>query len=139
MNGILRKRLGIVLLIFFLAESDLFGQLTWDAREKDVIINQMSTTRKINFEFFNNSKSDIEITDIKTSCGCTVAATDKFVYKRSERGVISVEITVKTILTPQKKYILVSLDQQPEPIRLTVILRPFKFIEVSPIKLIWNS
>lgn len=42
------------------------------------------------FEFQNTGKADLEISEVKVSCGCTSAALDKTVYKPGESGVVPV-------------------------------------------------
>lgn len=46
------------------------------------------------FPFINNSEEPVEITAIRTSCGCTTSALDKKVYAPGESGVIEGSFTV---------------------------------------------
>ncbi len=48
-----------------------------------------------NFNFENTGTKDLEIRDVRTSCGCTAAVPDKKIYKPGEKGTLKVDLDTK--------------------------------------------
>lgn len=47
------------------------------------------------FKFENTGNKDLEIRDVRTSCGCTAAVPDKKIYKPGESGTLKVDLDTK--------------------------------------------
>ncbi|MBI2258872.1 MAG: DUF1573 domain-containing protein [Flavobacteriia bacterium] len=71
------------------------------------------------FEFKNNSKAPIIITNVGTSCGCTTASKPEKPINPKEKSVISVKYDTKRV-GPFTKEITVTNNATEEPIKLVI-------------------
>lgn len=71
------------------------------------------------FEFKNNTKSPIIITNVGTSCGCTTAKKPEEPIKPGKKGEIAVKYDTKRV-GEFTKTITVTTSAQPEPIQLMI-------------------
>ena len=81
--------------VYILLLSNLSAELKFESKEKEIELEFGIKKVKTSFQFTNVGNSEIEITKVKPSCGCTVAELDKTIYKAGEKGLIPVEIEVK--------------------------------------------
>ncbi|MFN5416051.1 MAG: DUF1573 domain-containing protein [Flavobacteriia bacterium] len=71
------------------------------------------------FEFKNNGKTPIIVTNVGTSCGCTTAQKPEEPIKPGKTGVISVKYDTKRVGNFTKD-INVTTNAAPEPIKLQI-------------------
>lgn len=102
MARILRATAPIVLLgLTFPAQA----QLEWDATEIHHIATDEELAYNASFSFVNAGTTAIEVTETRTSCGCTVAKLTKKTYQPGERGEITATFTYGDRTGGQKKTI----------------------------------
>ena len=83
-------------LITFSAGLVMFAQagegpeITFSKSNHDFGVIEKGSEVSTNFEFKNTGNSDLKISNVKVSCGCTSAALEKTVYKPGESGSIPV-------------------------------------------------
>ncbi len=71
------------------------------------------------FEFKNNSKTPVIVTNVGTSCGCTTANKPEEPIKPGKTGVIAVKYDTKRVGNFTKE-ITVTTNAQPEPYQLQI-------------------
>ena len=87
----------IISLLFFLS-FNVFADLKFDSNLLD-LTDQNGKQLKGVFTFVNNSPKPLKIKDLKSTCGCINAKTDKLTYSPQERGII-------TLTMPNPKFTL---------------------------------
>ena len=100
--------------------------------KKDVGTVAKGETIKQTFMVKNGGKSDLHITDVKPSCGCTVPEYDK-VIKPGAEGKITLNVDTKNFQGPISKSALVVSDDPATPqatIFLTANVKPY--VEALP-------
>lgn len=80
-----------------IAQTCLGQSLAWDAERKDYTAKTNETHAHLFFSLTNISSSDVIITDVATSCGCTVATLPSKPWKIApkENGRIEVAVDVR--------------------------------------------
>ena len=71
------------------AKVNIVSPLKWKADLIEVGEIPQNTPKPIEFEFTNNGKTDIVITNVKPTCGCTVADYTKTPIKPGEKGKVN--------------------------------------------------
>lgn len=71
------------------AKVNLVSPVKWKSDMVDVGEIPQSKPKPIEFEFTNNGKTDIVITNVKPTCGCTVADYTKTPIKPGEKGKVT--------------------------------------------------
>src|SRR2546426_12528054 len=99
----LLRLLGVLTLAFWLTKpslSEASEPLAWDAETKTYIARTNETHARLFFNLTNVSSSDVLITDVATSCGCTVATIPskpwKIAPKESGRIDVAIDLRGKT-------------------------------------------
>ena len=77
-------------------------------------------TVSYSFKFINVGKSDLLITDVSTSCGCTVPSYPKTPIRVGEEGIIKIAFNSRGKRGFQSKNVLVVANTQPNTTMLRV-------------------
>lgn len=106
-------------------------------------INEVLQSKKdavdFEFNFINISKNKVSITDISTSCGCTIAKPDKYSYRYNEKGIIKGTFNIGNRVGLQEKQIIISTDNLGQPkIILTISVYIPRIISITPSVLFWR-
>ena len=115
------------------------AQLRWETRELEFspAIDQKEVTA--DFRFQNVGQSEIKITSVNTSCGCTTAALEKNTIAPGEKGEIKATFNVGERVGLQQKTISVeSTDPESPKTSLTLRVRIPAVAQVSPNSLQWQ-
>jgi len=94
----------------------LFKHKYYNAGE---IRGETVTTVSYRFPFRNNGTQKLQITDIKTSCGCTVASKPKDIIEPNDKGFLDVDLTLASIGL-RTSDIMVYSNAPSSPDRLTI-------------------
>ena len=88
------------------------------------------------FKFTNTGQGPLKITNVKSTCGCTVAQLEKKEYAPGESGTVKVTYTAPNTTTATQKSIYVSSNDNANPnVRLTIKAEVVQIIQALPAKL----
>ena len=104
------KKWVLVGLQFFAFLPFISAELNWDNKVIEVRPKELVEKIVATFNFTNIGKVPITISNVQSSCGCTVAELKKHRYEPGEKGEIGVVFTVGTRTGFQQKQILLSTD-----------------------------
>src|SRR5258708_27443635 len=79
----------LVLILWLRLSVPCAAQLQWETRELEFSPSVDQTQVIAHFKFQNVGKSEIKITSVSTSCGCTTAALEKDTVAPGEKGEIA--------------------------------------------------
>lgn len=94
--------------------------LEWNVRKVSLTAAAGVTAVRGKFEFTNPTRSAVQIVDLTTSCGCTVATTPTFDIPAGGRGVVDFVFTIGKRTGLQEKKIYVQTNESPDPVALDV-------------------
>ena len=128
-----------ILGLFFHTPIFLYANLVFE----QTVLNKDLPIETINFKFLfkfkNTGKTPITIMDIQTSCGCTVAKSDKKTYLPNEKGEITGVFSVGNRKGIQNKTIvLLTNNLGQSQIQLDLNLKILQAIESSSRILFWK-
>ena len=110
--------------------------------EKTVIEDVISPDAKaypFEFAFKNTGEAAVEISEVKTTCGCTTAKLDKMLYQPGESGVITGSFSVGTRQGMQEKKVRVLTKDLAQPeIQLALKLDIPQLVTMKPGLLLWR-
>ncbi len=93
--------------------------LTWETTNADLGIIKQNNPVQVDFRFTNTGNQPIVITDVTTSCGCTVAKHSQEPVKQGESSIISVTYNAKSVGSFHKT-VTVKTSADTNPIILTL-------------------
>ena len=129
----------LVLFIWLRLSAPCAAQLQWESRELEFSPSADQTPVTAHFKFQNVGQSEIKITSVSTSCGCTTAALEKNTVPPGEKGEIEATFHVGGRVGSQQKTILVeSTDPESVKTSLTLRVRIPAVAQVSPNALQWQ-
>jgi Protein of unknown function (DUF1573) len=129
----------LVLILWLRLSMPCIAQLRWETRELEFSPSADQTHVTAHFKFQNVGQSEIKITSVSTSCGCTTAALQKDNVAPGEKGEIEATFNVGGRVGLQQKTILVeSTDPQNPKASLTLRVHIPAVAEVSPNALQWQ-
>ena len=105
--------------------------LTFASLSHDFGIMDETDQRSTTFEFTNTGGSELVITGVKATCGCTTVALAKRRYQPGETGRIEVDFD-PIAPGPQDKAIVVTANVEPAVTRLRVLADVTAFLFVEP-------
>lgn len=73
------------------------------------------------FEYTNSGKKDLEIKDVKTSCGCTAAVVSGKKLKPGEKGTLKVELDTSNRMGRMSRVITVSSNDPDQSQKILTI------------------
>src|SRR5258708_22760103 len=123
----------LVLILWLRLSMPCTAQLRWETRELEFSppIDQKEVIA--DFRFQNVGQSEIKITSVNTSCGCTTAALEKNAIAPGEKGEIKATFSVGERAGLQQKTILVE-STDPESPKTSLALKAYipKVAQVRP-------
>jgi hypothetical protein len=133
------RRHVLAVILVCLATPAAFAALEW--RKDTISIDAAPLDEKAEavFEFTNPGPSAITITEVTTSCGCTVATPDKRTYARGEHGEIRAVFTFRGSVGKQSRTINVTTDEGGgHDYTLTIEANIPQLFDVSPYFVVWK-
>lgn len=105
--------------------------LTFASLSHDFGTMDETDQRSTSFEFTNTGGSDLVITDVKATCGCTTTTLTKWRYQPGETGRIEVNFD-PVAPGAQNKTIVVRANVEPAVTRLKVLAYVTAFVLIEP-------
>lgn len=118
----------------------LQAELRFDKKVIEASVEPDVKSYAFEFPFENAGSAPITITEISTSCGCTVAELEKKEYAPGENGVIKGSISVggKKGVQRQSVYVKTSEDSK-ERIGLQLAINVPELLEIKPGVVFWRK
>jgi hypothetical protein len=125
------KKLSLILMMTFLTGSLLFAQqeiveekndiptVTWNEKFHDFGKIKLKVPATATFTFENTCEMPVVITNVRSSCGCTVANYTKEPVKPGESGQVSATYNSARVGAFMKS-VTVTMDGLPQPIMLKI-------------------
>lgn len=98
----------IALLLASFAALPLHGALSWESTVYKEQASATSVATVAKFRFTNKGKDSVQISSLKSSCGCTTAELEKRLYAPGEGGTITAEFTYGDRVGKQHKVITIT-------------------------------
>ena len=115
------------------------AELTFEKTVIEDVIAPDAKSYPFEFPFSNEGDSTVEISEVKTTCGCTTAKLEKMVYAPGESGVVTGTFSVGTRQGLQQKSISVLTKDLGQPdIRLSLSLEIPQLVTMKPGLLLWR-
>jgi hypothetical protein len=128
----------IALMLWLRLSAPCAAQLQWESRELEFSPSADQTHVTAHFKFQNVGQSEIKITSVSTSCGCTTAALEKNTIAPGEKGEIEATFNVGERVGLQQKTILVeSTDPESPKTSLALKVHIPAVAQVRPSSLQW--
>ena len=116
------------------------AEVTWDQKQFEVRTQPGDEQVQRSFTFTNASEQQVEVTSVKSSCGCTTAGLEKTVYAPGEPGQIDVSFEIGDRKGRQIKKVVVRTDDPATPVTtLTLDVEIPNVVELSPRLLMWKA
>jgi hypothetical protein len=130
-------RLGVS--FFFAFATPVFAQLKWEKPEQTFAPGPLDKSVVAKYRFTNVGSSTISIKDVRTSCGCTTAALEKWEDTPGESGEIEANFQFAGHIGHQEKWIFVTTSAAPtEPTLLRLIVNIPIAVTIEPEFVIWR-
>lgn len=95
---------------------------------------------EFSFPFENTGSTEVTITEVKSSCGCTTAKLDQKTYAPGESGEITGAFNIGSRQGLQRKTVRLATDSVAQPqILLTIEVNIPKLISIEPGMLLWRK
>ena len=135
-NRVLCFQIGLILAFGFSTQA----ALVWENPEVDLHPTLSDKTAVARFKYENTGNKPIKITDVHTSCGCTVAAPPKDPVIPGGKGEIVATFTIGDRIGEQTKTVQVQTDEpNQEPKVLTLKVTIPRLLEYKPALLYWRK
>jgi len=122
-----------------LSASQLSASLTFEKAVVEDTIAPGVKSYPFEFAFENTGDGTVEISEIKTTCGCTTAKLDKMSYAPGESGVITGTFSVGSRQGMQEKKVrLMTKDLTQPEIQLALKLDIPQLVTMKPGLLLWR-
>jgi hypothetical protein len=116
------------------------AQLKWDAQKIEVRAEPGQDQVSSVFAFQNAGKTQVDLREVSTSCGCTVAEPDKETFLPGEKGKITATFSPGDRTGWQEKEINVTTNDPKNPnVVLTLRVWVPPLLEVKPLALGWKA
>ncbi|MGH8020647.1 MAG: DUF1573 domain-containing protein [Opitutaceae bacterium] len=102
----------LVTFLILVAAPLLAHALEWKQTRIEQQAGPLDEQAHAKFQFTNNGDAPVTITDIHTSCGCTVPTLAKRIYEPGESGELEVIFTFNALVGEQTKTITVATDEK---------------------------
>ena len=106
----MRKKIGLLLLCFFISQFACAKEETVDPNQWDFGQVKQGVILKHDFELKNQTNDILEINNIHTSCGCTASESDKKSLMPQESTAIKVTFNSAGYSGPVQQFIYVNTD-----------------------------
>jgi hypothetical protein len=128
-----------ILSLLFACATPVFAQLKWENVEQTFAPGPLDKSVVAKYRFTNVGTSPVTINDVRTSCGCTTAALEKWEYAPGESGEIAANFQFAGHIGHQEKWIFVTTNAAPrEPTLLRLIVNIPIAVTVEPEFVMWR-
>jgi len=116
------------------------AQLAWEKTEIELHPKPGEKETVATFKYENKGKTPINITNVRNSCGCTVASLKKKDVQPGEKGEITATFSIGNRTGTQSKSVRVETDH-PEQSAVDLVLKAVipQIIEVQPAFVYWQG
>ena len=128
----------IIAILFFLIGIIPVAALDWQQRTLDAHAEPFQKTVTLAFEFKNGGTRPVHILDLKTSCSCLSAASEKSSYAPGETGKIHAEFSTTETPGLYERQINVLTDESESPQQLIVRIEIPELAILTPRSLDWR-
>src|SRR6478752_696136 len=112
----MKKYFTVVVGIVSLAARAAYADLKWDETTIELHPNFGDKEAIGHFKYQNTGSSPVQIKDVKTSCGCTVAEAKQREVAPGQKGEITATYSIGNHVGTQVKTVSVTTDQAPTPL-----------------------
>ncbi|HEX8280660.1 MAG TPA: DUF1573 domain-containing protein, partial [Chthoniobacterales bacterium] len=102
--------------VFFGALVSAQAQLTWEKTEIELNPKAGDQEAVANFRYENKTDKPIQIKDVRSSCGCTVASLKKKEVLPGEKGEVTATFKIGGRTGAQTKVVSVETDDPAQPL-----------------------
>jgi Protein of unknown function (DUF1573) len=129
----------LVAFLFLALATPAFAQLKWENVEQTFAPSPLDKQVIAKYRFTNVGTSVVTIKDLRTSCGCTTAALEKWDYAPGESGEIEANFQFAGHIGHQEKWIFVTTSAAPrEPTLLRLIVNIPIAVTIVPEFVMWR-
>ncbi len=114
------------------------AELAWKQRVVELQAEADSTVLEARFPFTNTGVKAIDVTQVESSCGCTVVSLEKRHYEPHESGEIVAKYTVSSQAGEQTKTVQVETNDGQPPTVLTLSIHVPQVLSIQPPFLVWR-
>ena len=114
------------------------AELVWKQKAVELRADARSTVLEGRFPFTNAGGAPVDITQVESSCGCTVATLEKRHYEPHESGEIVAKYTLGAAIGAQQKTVQVTTNDGREPTVLTLNIQIPEVLRIKPAFLAWK-
>ena len=115
------------------------AELKFEQTVIEDVISPDAKSYPFEFAFKNEGESVVEISEIKTTCGCTTAKLEKMTYEPGESGLIEGIFSVGNRQGKQEKKVRVLTKDLAQPeIQLVLKLNIPQLVTMKPALLLWR-
>ncbi|MDQ6860824.1 MAG: DUF1573 domain-containing protein [Verrucomicrobiota bacterium] len=127
-------------LFFSAALASANAQLTWEKSEVELHPKAGAEEAVAQFRYTNKGDKPIKITNVRTSCGCTVATLKKNDVAPGESGEVTATLKIGGRTGMQQKIVTVETDDPSHP-SFNLILKAdvAQALEIQPPFVSWNA
>ena len=132
-------RTALVFALWALAcRSPARAELAWKQRVVELRADAQSTVLEARFPFTNAGTKAVDVTQVESSCGCTVVSLEKRHYEPHESGEIVAKYTVGSQVGEQNKTVQVQTNDGRPPTVLTLDVHIPQILSIQPPFLVWR-
>lgn len=115
------------------------AQLTWEKTEVELHPKPGDQETVAQFHYTNKTSKPIKITNVRTSCGCTVATLKKNDVAPGESGEVTATLKIGGRSGLQQKFVTVETDDVAQPsINLMLKAMVAQAVDIQPPMVFWN-
>ena len=134
------KAIALFCALFLAALPAAQAQLTWDKTEIELHPKPGEKETVAKFKYENKGKTTVNITNVRSSCGCTVATLEKKDVAPGEKGEITATFNIGNRTGTQSKMVSVETDHPEQP-KTDLVLKAVipEIIALQPTFVYWES
>ena len=134
------KAIALFCALFLAALPAAQAQLTWDQTEIELHPKPGEKETVAKFKYENKGKTPVKITNVRSSCGCTVADWEKGEIAPGQKGEITATFSIGNRTGTQSKGIRVETDHTAQPSTDLVLKAVIpKGVDVQPTFVYWQN
>ncbi len=130
----------LVGVVFLGAFATAQAQLTWEKTEIELHPKAGDEEAVANFKYENKGKTTVNIKNVRSSCGCTVASLKKNDVAPGEKGEVTATFKIGGRTGLQQKTVTVESDDPSQPV-MNLVLKAMiaQPLELQPTFVYWQS
>ncbi len=126
--------------LFLAALSTAQAQLTWEQKEIELFPKAGDAQAVAKFKYENKTDKPIQIKNVRSSCGCTVASLKKNDVQPGESGEVTATFDIGNRTGQQQKSITIETDYLPEPVtNLVLKAKIADVLQIQPAFVFWEN